>query len=150
MAQPLNNFTIRRAAFAEVLALRHAELRAGMPIESAMFPGDDDPLTFHFGVFDSSGANIGCASFMPVPWEGRPAYQLRGMATRGDFVKRGVGAALLKFADAMLRDERGVKQLWCNARLSAVGFYEKQGWAVASPLLEIPTAGPHHRMTRAL
>ena len=32
----------------------------------------------------------------------------------------------------------------------AVGFYERNGWRLASPEFEIPTAGPHHKMTRHL
>src|SRR5436190_10031407 len=40
--------TIRRAAAEEVVDLRHAILRAGLPRETAIFPGDDDPTARHF------------------------------------------------------------------------------------------------------
>jgi hypothetical protein len=43
-----------------------------------------------------------------------------------------------------------VRQLWCNARVPAANFYRKLGWQVVSEVFEIPTAGPHVRMTKAL
>ncbi|MBA3707750.1 MAG: hypothetical protein H0W83_02890 [Planctomycetes bacterium] len=61
----------------------------------------------------------------------------------------GAGAALLVVGDRMVR-ACGVRMLWCNARTSAIGFYQKQGWTVVSAVFEIPVAGPHVRMTKAL
>jgi GNAT superfamily N-acetyltransferase len=141
---------VRRAMLDEVIALRHAELRGGLPRETAHFEGDREPATFHFGAFLPDGQNIGCASLMLNGYEGRPAYQLRGMATRRDLIGRGVGRMLLRLAEQTARDETVVRQLWCNARQPAVGFYQKMGWTVVSELFEIPTAGPHRRMARSL
>ena len=57
---------LRRAALAEVLPLRHAELRPGMPLAAATFPGDDDPATLHCGAFlAADGTAVGCVSLMP-------------------------------------------------------------------------------------
>ena len=47
-------------------------------------------------------------------------------------------------------DRSSPPQLWCNARTPAVGFYQRMGWAVVSDVFEIPTAGPHVRMTKRL
>ena len=47
---------LRRASLEEILALRHAVLRPGLPLESAAFEGDDAPDTLHFGAFDGSVA----------------------------------------------------------------------------------------------
>lgn len=139
----------RRTGVERLLPLRHRELRAGLAFEAARFEADDEPSTFHFGAFLGE-ENIGCASFMLNGLEGEPAYQLRGMATRADLAGCGIGRALLAFALRTLRDETAVRRLWCNARVPAVGFYQKQGWAVVSDLFQIPTAGPHYRMTRML
>ena len=35
-------------------------------------------------------------------------------------------------------------------RAPAVPFYQRAGWTVVSDVFDIPTAGPHHRMTRDL
>ncbi len=143
-------WTCRPANLAEVLALRHAELRPGLPLESARFDGDEAPDTLHIGAFLPDGQNIGCGSFMPNRYEGRPAYQLRGMATRGDWVGRGVGKSLLDFAQGYLRGHSLIGQLWCNARVTACGFYQKQGWQIVSDEFDIPTVGPHYRMAREI
>lgn len=47
-------------------------------------------------------------------------------------------------ADAR-RDEPGWL-VWCNARTSAIGFYEKLGWQVVSEPFDVLTAGPHVKM----
>lgn len=142
-------FGIRRAALDEILALRHAELRAGLPLESAHFDGDEDPRTLHFGAFlAATGEAVGCATLVPRPWEKTPGWQLRGMATRADLARGGVGSALLRFALETLRAERGPVLVWCNARVPAVPFYARQGWEVVSDVFDIPTAGPHHVMVR--
>lgn len=140
---------LRRADVTEILALRHAELRAGLPIETASFDGDHDATTRHFGAFlvgGDEGAVVGCASFMVREHEGAPAYQLRGMATRADLARRGVGSALLRAALTSLERRDAASLFWCNARVPAVPFYERMGWRIVSDVFEVPTAGPHRVM----
>lgn len=143
--------TIRRAQLDEILALRHAELRPGLPRRTAEFEGDAEPTTFHFGAFAGGTSEaVGCATFAARPWRGEAAYQLRGMATRGDLVRRGIGRALLDFAEAVLREETAVRVLWCNARVGAAPFYQRAGWTIASHTFDIPTVGLHYAMVRRL
>ena len=145
---------IRRASLEEILDLRHVVLRAGLPRESAIFPGDDVPSSRHYGAFVAGASQprtVGCATFHLNQWEGAPAWQLRGMATSDDFRKRGLGRAMLEVADReFLADPSAPRQLWCNARVPAMGFYQLLGWAVVSEPFEIPTAGPHVRMVRRI
>lgn len=139
--------TVRRAQLGEILALRHAELRPGLPRATACFDGDDAPDTWHLGAFEGDVA-VGCASFVRQPWvDGADAWQLRGMATRTDRVGRGIGAALLRFAETAIPEPRLV---WCNARAAAVGFYARCGFTVESDVFDVPTVGPHRRMLRRL
>jgi len=137
---------VRAATLDEIVAFRHAELRPGLPRHAAAFDGDGDPTTHHFGAFAPEA--VGCASFMSSVWEGEPAWQLRGMATQADVVRRGVGRALLSFAERQLRAGGGPRLLWCNARLGAVPFYERLGWVVVSDVFDVPTVGPHRAMLR--
>ncbi len=132
------------------MGLRYRILRAGLPAEAANFGGDDDPATRHYGAFDAAQPAVAaaCLSFMQAAWEGEAAWQLRGMAVAEDWQRTGVGRALLEYAQADLHETSEIRRLWCNARKPAVGFYEKLGWRVASEEFEIPTAGPHFRMTR--
>jgi GNAT superfamily N-acetyltransferase len=135
---------VRGAALAEIIGLRHAVLRAGMPRLAAEFDGDDEPATLHVGAFLGDGTVAGCASAMRCPFEDRAAHQLRGMATRPDLVGRGIGLRVLRFVEGALAP--GL--LWCNARAPAVGFYRRAGWTVVSDVFDIPGAGPHRRMIR--
>lgn len=142
---------VRLATLAEIIALRHAELRPGLARDAAHFDGDDETATRHFAAFLSDDPfPAGCASFMARPWHDEPAYQLRGMATRATLVRRGIGAALLRFAGPAVCTDSGVRLLWCNARVAAVPFYRRVGWEIASDVFDIPTVGPHHAMIRRL
>jgi GNAT superfamily N-acetyltransferase len=148
----LDEIEIRRATLAEIIDLRHDVLRHGLPRESAIFPGDDAPTTFHCGAFVvADGRNAGCATLHLSTWEERPAYQLRGMATHADFRGCGVGRELMRFVEQnVIDDPSGIRWMWCNARVPAIRFYESVGWHVVSDEFEIPTAGPHHRMIKRL
>lgn len=85
---------------------------------------------------------VGCVSLMfdldaPVGSD----TQLRGMAVRSECQKLGVGASLLAQAYAIGR-ERSCGY-WCNARQSAIGFYERQGWVAEGEMFEFPVVGLH-------
>lgn len=141
--------TIVRCSADRLIDLRHAVLRKGMPRETAIFPGDESETAIHIAATLGHEV-VGCSSFHLNEWNGQPAYQLRGMATAESARRRGVGRAMLNFADSVLRKTGKSNQLWCNARLIAVPFYQSLGWVIVSDLFDIPTAGPHHRMTRTI
>ncbi len=143
---------IREISAAETYPLRLPILRAGLPPESAVFPGDDAPETVHFGAFRGEEL-VGIASLYSAPLpekpELQPAWQLRGMATLPEVRGAGYGRALV---EACLRHgrARGAAIVWCNARTPAVKFYEKHGLQTLGEEFEIPAAGPHFRMWREL
>ena len=134
----------RRVAVEEILPLRHRILRAGLPFETACFDGDHDATARHYAAV-SGDEPACCLSLMRSEWEGRPAWQLRGMATAEGLQGRGLGRRLLELAVAEARHDDPGRVFWCNARTSAVGFYEKLGWRVSEPF-DVPTAGPHVKM----
>ena len=141
---------VRAARWEEIVDLRHAVLRRGLPRVEAIFAGDDLPTSRHCGAFVDDLA-VGCATLHASEWEGEPAWQLRGMATLPEFRGRGLGRAVLDEMEAEFAPGRGAGALlWCNARVPAVGFYETMGWRVVSPGFEIPTAGPHVKMIKRL
>jgi N-acetylglutamate synthase-like GNAT family acetyltransferase len=142
---------IRRATLAEIVDLRHVILRDRLPRDEAIFDGDEAATSRHFAAVNrAGGAVVACATVHLNAWAGTRAWQLRGMATHPAVRKTGVGRRLLEFLERDLADAPDVRQLWCNARVPAVGFYERMGWDVVSEVFEIPTAGPHVRMTKRL
>jgi predicted GNAT family N-acyltransferase len=124
-------------------ALRGAVLR---PDGGAIvWAGDEDPRTFHLAARSADGAVVGVVRFSPAPcpWrDARAPWQLRGMAT--DPAVRGSGAGRALVVDGLARlAERGADLLWCDARVSAAGFYELMGFAVVTDEYDKPGIGPH-------
>jgi GNAT superfamily N-acetyltransferase len=151
----LKDFQIRAAAPEEVVDLRLAVLRPGFPREAAIFSLDQDPGTNHFVAVPTARADrdhiVGCVTISrPRPWQDHAdAIQLRAMAVADNFRGAGVGRKLLARVDehvAALPPPRPL--MWCNARVSAIGFYERCGWTVVSDVFDSPPAGPHVKMTR--
>lgn len=141
---------VRRATPGEVIDLRHEVLRTGLPRETAIFPGDDAAGTVHVVALDGDQV-VGCATVVASTWEGKTAWQLRGMAVRPSHQRTGVGGLMLKQLQRIARESSAdVPLMWCNARSPAVGFYERHGWTVASDEFVIETAGPHFKMTLML
>lgn len=138
---------------AETIPLRHAILRAGLPRETAIFPGDEAEQARHFGAF-VEGHLVGVATMHLAPRPDQPAdeglaYQVRGMATTDEVRGQGAGRALLLACIAEAR-RAGASWIWCNARTPAAGFYARHGFTVQGDVFHIPTAGPHYRMQRPL
>lgn len=144
----MRDVRIRFGDASEVLDLRHAVLRAGLARETAIFPGDDEPTSKHV-VVTLNGRVVGCASVHLSSCDGAPAWQLRGMATDPAVRGAGIGRAMLEFVERSLHQSNTL-QMWCNARVSAILFYEKFGWVVVSDAFDIPNAGPHVKMIKTL
>ncbi len=132
---------VEPVAVERILALRHTVLRQGLPAEMASFEGDAEPTTLHLAALQGQ-AVVGCATLVRRTGEDGAAWQLRGMAVSPGCRGRGVGAALL----AEVHRRAASAGVWCNARLPAVGFYERHGWRCVSERFDVPTAGPHRRM----
>ena len=141
---------IRRGTLEELIDLRHAVLRQGLPREAAVFDGDAKPGARHYVAADG-GRIVGCTTLHPNQWEGRPAWQLRGMAVADGYQGRRIGRRMVEFLELELLDDSSAPRLlWCNARVPASGFYKQLGWQIVSEEFEIPTAGPHVRMVKRL
>jgi GNAT superfamily N-acetyltransferase len=138
---------LRRATVDEILPLRHRVLRTGMPLESAIFPEDHQANVIHYGAF-LNGQAIVCFTLLPSEWDGVPTWQLRGMATDKAHQGEGYGSQLIRFAEADVKKSTIGLRFWCNARLTAVPFYERNGWEIASDRFVVPIFGPHHKMIR--
>ena len=138
---------IRPITATEARTVRLPVLRPGMPPESAVLDHDDDPGTRHIGALDGARL-VGVATFFAEPCALRPevpAWRLRGMATLHNMQGRGAGSALVAEGVRVARAD-GAALMWCNARVSARGFYEKLGFAAIGDEFSIPVSGPHYVM----
>ena len=107
--------------------------------------GDEDPDTFHLAA-RAGDRIVGVVRFSPAPCPWRPLatapWQLRGMAT--DATVRGTGAGRALLVDGLERVAAlGGDLVWCDARTTAAGFYERFGFTVVTDEFDKPGIGPH-------
>jgi ribosomal protein S18 acetylase RimI-like enzyme len=88
---------------------------------------------------------LGCCMLIE---EGPKAVRLRQMAVINDLQGKGIGKALMQFAENLARD-RGYRTITMHARKNAVGFYEKMGYRKVGEEFEEITI-PHYVMEKEL
>ena len=88
---------------------------------------------------------LGCCMLV----EEKPGtVRLRQMAVLNDLQGKGIGRALMNFAENIARD-RGYEIISMHARKNAIGFYEKMGYKVCSDEFTEITI-PHYVMEKKL
>jgi len=88
---------------------------------------------------------VGCCMLCKIDDE---RVKLRQMAVHEDVQGKGLGAAILNFAENIARD-KGYKTIFMHARESAVGFYEKLGYQINSEAFYEVNL-PHYVMEKRL
>jgi len=133
----------------ETFPIRLEVLRKNIPLPHE-FNGDFDEDTIHLGAFKNDKL-IAVSSFMKASnpnFEGSQ-YQLRGMATLTEYQGFGVGKLMLQQAIVIL-GKKNIAVLWCNARIAALTFYQKQGFKTFGEKFEISYVGEHYVMFKNL
>ncbi len=116
-----------------VLVLRES---LGMSRETVFFPYESE--SHHFVALENENV-IGCVLFYPRDGTHGKLYQ---MAIRPSHQGAGVGRLLVRKLETHAH-RLGIRCIDLNARATAVGFYERLGYAcVGAPFLEI---GIEHR-----
>jgi predicted GNAT family N-acyltransferase len=88
---------------------------------------------------------LGCCMLVE---EEAGTVRLRQMAVLNNLQGKGIGRALMTFAENLARD-RGYKKLTMHARKHAIGFYEKMGYKIdGSEFVEVTI--PHYVMQKPL
>ena len=76
-------------------------------------------------------------------------YQLRGMATLPEHIGLGYGRALVLKAEKLL-SEKKIGKIWCNARVSALGFYKSVNYEIKGDRFIVDKIGEHYMMYKIL
>jgi predicted GNAT family N-acyltransferase len=88
---------------------------------------------------------LGCCMLIKQPDN---TVRLRQMAVMNNLQGKGIGRALMHFAENIARD-MGYKKISMHARKTATGFYEKLGYQVTgNEFLEVTI--PHYVMEKGL
>jgi predicted GNAT family N-acyltransferase len=132
--------------------LRRRVLRPALAATDPL-PGDELTTGVHLGAVDDDGTVV-CTCYVypdPCPWRpGRSAWHLRQMATLRERRGEGHGVAVVEEAVRYVH-AAGAQILWCNARETAVGFYQRAGFAIHGDVFTDERHPiPHRRMWREL
>lgn len=132
--------------------LRQRVLRPNQRLDELVYPGDGEHTTFHLGAITAQNQVVGIGSFYLAKHPLEPQkgdWRLRGMAVDPRWQNQGVGQRLVGEGTKAV-GERGGTRLWCNARVTAMGFYEKLGFVTQGQAFDIPKVGPHYVMSVAV
>jgi predicted GNAT family N-acyltransferase len=143
---------IREIEASETAHLRQKVLRPHQTLEEMKYPNDLVDKAFHLGAFENDHL-VGIVSAYPETKAGQidqaNEWRIRGMATEPSVRGKGYGKLLVEKSIELIRDKGG-KEVWCNARTPACGFYLKFGFQKVGEEFEIEGIGPHYIMEISL
>lgn len=118
---------IKEIEASETWPLRHKVMWPNKPLDFVVFPNDEEGL--HFGLFEKD-ILVSVISLFINGKEG----QFRKFATDDYFQGRGYGTRLLNHLICEAK-KLNIKSLKCNARMTAIEFYQRFGMKVASDIV---------------
>ena len=143
--------SIKEITVQETYHLRHQILRPHQSINDCKYDGDTDKLTRHFGMYLENEL-IGIVSIYKSPLnhiEDEECWQIRAMAVTTSVRKKGYAKKLLKeIEDYAIQN--GANYIWCNARISALGFYEKNNYKIYGKEFYVQNIGQHYIMIKKI
>ncbi|MCC6143787.1 MAG: GNAT family N-acetyltransferase [Candidatus Hydrogenedentes bacterium] len=127
--------------------LRQRILRPHQRVEDVVFPGDDHPAARHFAVCDGDAVVAVSSLYHESPPDAarQDAWRLRGVATLNEYRGQGLATRILMACIEHIRSSGG-GLLWCTARTSAKGFYDKHGFQTVGDPFVLPNIGEHYHM----
>lgn len=123
--------------------VRHRNLRADQPFETAVYDDIDFlPTTTHW-IARLNGEVVGCATLLADDNFG-VGCRIRGMAVDERLRGQHIGMPLVRacMAEAAARGTG----IWCNARTTAVNFYARAGFRRTGAEFDMPAIGPHYAL----
>jgi GNAT superfamily N-acetyltransferase len=130
--------------YKQMVDLRMLMLRAPLGLTFTKEDLEREKNDILLGCFDDEKLE-GCCLLTEVE---PGTVKLRQMAVLDGLQGKGIGRALMSFAENVARDARYIK-LSMHARKTAVGFYEKLGYSICSDEFEEVTV-PHYEMEKVL
>lgn len=118
---------IKEIEASETWPLRHKVMWPSKPLDFVVLPNDDEGL--HFGLFEKD-ILVSAVSLFIDGHEG----QFRKFATDDYFQGKGYGTKLLNHLIEEAK-KLNIKSLKCNARMTAIEFYQRFGMKVASDIV---------------
>ena len=130
--------------YMQVIKLRNDILRRPLGLTFTDEELEKEKQNLHIAAFEDDHM-LGCCMLVE---EEPQTVRLRQMAVINDLQGKGIGRALMQFAENLARD-RGYRKITMHARKNAVGFYEKMGYRKIGNEFEEITI-PHYVMEKEL
>ena len=130
--------------YEQMLKLRDMVLRKPLGLQFSPEELEQEKINLLIAAYEDKEM-LGCC--MKVE-DDPQTVRLRQMAVVKDLQGKGIGKALMTFAENLARD-RGYRQITMHARKAAVGFYEKMGYRVRGGEFQEVTI-PHYVMEKDL
>ena len=128
------------AEYKKMVELRKEILRKPLGLDFSEADLENEKDDTLIAAFDDDEM-VGCCMLCKETDE---KIKLRQMAVHEDVQGKGLGAAILHFAENIARD-KGYKKIFMHARETAVGFYEKLGYQINSEVFKEVNI-PHYVM----
>jgi GNAT superfamily N-acetyltransferase len=141
---PLKIIEFGSPSYQKMVDLRFQILRNPLGLTFSQADLDKEKDDILIGFFEEDNLE-GCCILTP---DNKTEIRLRQMAVISGLQHRGIGRAIMNFAENVARD-RGYKVLHMHARKTAVGFYQKLGYEIIGEEFEEVTI-PHFEMQKAL
>lgn len=130
--------------YEQMVQLRNDILRKPLGLTFTREELDKEIEDILIGAFEDDKM-LGCCMLI----ETEPGtVRLRQMAVSNNLQGKGIGRAMMQFAENIARD-RGFRKITMHARKSATGFYEKLGYSISGGEFEEVTL-PHVVMEKQL
>ena len=130
--------------YKQMIKLRDDILRKPLGLGFDLAEIESEKNNMLIGAFEDEDM-LGCCMLVE---ENPGTVRLRQMAVLNDLQGKGIGRALMNFAENIARD-RGFEIISMHARKNAIGFYEKMGYKVCGDeFIEITI--PHYVMEKKL
>jgi ribosomal protein S18 acetylase RimI-like enzyme len=130
--------------YQQMVQLRNDILRRPLGLQFTPEELEKEKEEILIGAFEEEKM-LGCCMLIK---EDPASVRLRQMAVLNNLQGKGIGRALMQFAENIARD-RGFQKITMHARKTAVGFYEKLGYRVSGQEFEEVTI-PHFTMEKQL
>jgi ribosomal protein S18 acetylase RimI-like enzyme len=130
--------------YQQMVQLRNDILRKPLGLTFSKEELDKEKEDILIGAFDDDRL-LGCCMLINTE---PGTVRLRQMAVHKNLQGKGIGRALMQFAENIARD-RGYRRITMHARKSATGFYEKLGYTVYGEEFQEVTL-PHVVMEKRL
>lgn len=130
--------------YQQMITLRNDILRKPLGLYFAPEELENEKHEILIGAFEEDKM-IGCCMLVK---EEAKTCRLRQMAVLNNVQGKGIGRALMLFAETIARD-RGFRKLTMHARETALGFYERLGYKISGEEFKEVTI-PHYVMEKNL